>query len=137
MRGQCLLEIDFKVEPHQLSEFNRWLAILRERYGQDPRREALFEDQTDATSLLWMSEWASRESLSDFVSQDAVRALLIEIAASALVIACRLVESGQVGSPLRCDTKRIRHVRGQQFILPGFSPIGGSSAVTKPVQERR
>jgi len=124
MRGTWLLEIEFKVEPHRLADFNSDLTALRKLSSRSSQREAIFEDKTDATSFLWMAEWASRDLLTDFVHQEGVRTTLERIAACDLLAGCRLVEEDKTASPLKRTRRGIRQVSGQTFDLPGF---GGAS----------
>ena len=121
MRGPWLLEVEFKVETQRLGEFNGHLEALRELSSLSARPESIFEDSRDTTSLLWMSEWASRELLIDFVRQDVVRELLGRMAACALITGCRVVASDKPAGPLRRGVRGIRQVHGQAFDLPGFS----------------
>lgn len=120
MRGLWLLEVEFKVEPHGLAEFNGHLAALRELCRRSARPEAIFEDRMDATSLLWMSEWASRELLTDFVRQDDVRELLARITTCALISGCRVVATDKAAGTFRRAMWNIRRVNGQDLDLPGF-----------------
>ena len=127
MRDSCLLEIEFKVDPQRFTEFNVHLAMLRESSVQNTRREAIFEDKTDATSFLWMSEWASRGLLTDFVGRECVQAGLNRIAACALLVECRIVKLDHAAASFKRSKRGIRQLVGQEFDLPGFSVAGGDT----------
>jgi hypothetical protein len=125
MRGPCLLEVEFKVEPQRLTEFNACLAAIREWSSQSTRHDTIFEDKTDTTSLLWLSEWTTRDQLTGFVRQDGVQALLGRIAASALITECRVMPLDTASGSLRRGARGIRRVPGHVLDLPG---LGGATA---------
>lgn len=133
MRGPWLLEVEFQVEAQRLAEFNGHLAALRELSSLSARPDAIFEDRADTTSLLWMSEWASRELLLGFVRQDDVRELLGRMAGCALITGCRVVASDKPAGPIRRGMRGIRQVHGEALDLPGFN--GPESVEIKPDED--
>jgi len=135
MRGPYILEIEFKLKPQAQSDFDRQLKVLRNWSAPAPERNVTFTDKADSTSVLWMSEWATRRLLSDFIRGEAVRTALLGISVCCTQdLRCRVIEPRQSGL-LVCGARRIRQVPAREFDLNGLLHFGAMSSAAGPAKE--
>ena len=99
MRDTFLLEVDFILRPEKREELNASLGSLTWKEGAGHIRTSLYEEWHDPNRLLWVTEWADRESLNRYMSSDVYRALLGCLQTLGRIHECRLLNPNSAMRP--------------------------------------
>jgi hypothetical protein len=124
VRERRLLEIEFQITPSHQDEFDGELDALRACTVLTARRDAVFESQSGST-VLWISEWESLESLLDFAKRD-LASRIAQIGTSAAIVSCRVVGSEADRGMRNQAGRSVRVTRGRDLDVAQLSREAGN-----------
>lgn len=113
MSDRCLLEIEFLLLPQKQREFAQSLEFLTTA-RQGLVRRSIYVDRDELERILWVEEWATRQTLETHLETEAFKALIGGLRTLGNVLDCRVV---YLESPVP-DSRHIpRYLRGKVIPL--------------------